>query len=728
MIRSERAVPVPAGFPEGPWATKDLAVRAVNAYCTGLTKQGKGHGVVKSSARVPTTKAGAKTMLRCDRNAMPKAAGGDRRETPSTGTGCGWQLWIEDAQEGWVVKDHKPHDDSCEHNHCLCGSLSDQLTKSTMRSIPEHLVVFAEMLKKAGQGPAQIDRFLKSVANDEGTPVTWTYDDVYNHFRLTAEDKFLDASRLAEWVESRNERGLPAFIHCNAVGQLERVFFVPKGAREFWAKSPKDNVAIYDTTFSTNRAGMKLGCGTGVYEEGLSNLLFVSLVCFQDAESFQWVFECFLNVFRHTPCVLFTDSDPAMELAINVILTPHGTVHLLCTWHLSKNLTTNMKPTARGKWTAFLKKWWAICKETSALSLNTFDREWDELMKARQKALKWLQGLKDKRERWAARYTWRYFTAGVHSTQRAESVHSTIKKFLSATTLLVTLADSLMKHSDDIDDRAALKAARNALTATSRSMQRDMPAVAAIANTISTHALDVLRAQQAQQIAYNLTGPFEMPGNATPFYTASLHAGEHGNRVVQVESQVSKDYGLPGASQDNIARTHVVTMTTCSCQFQTCWGLPCRHMLRLYTQAGITSMPTDVIARRWVKISAEEEVARTRELLKTVPLPRNSASSKSTASRPMNQQERYSFCNIESKAVIELASNSREGMDVFVRYLDACKEELRRLGIDHPQANTTTGHPPGPTNAQASTTVLNPPTTHKRGKPQSKRKKSSWER
>ena len=271
-------------------------------------------------------------------------------------------------------------------------------------------------------------RLLKVVAQNEGIEVTWTYDDVYNRFSLSTEEKVFDASNLADWLQARRDRGLPASIYINAMGQLERVFFVVEGSREFWAKSPMDNVLLYDTTFSTNRAGMKLGCGTGVNDEGQSNLLFISLVCFQDAESFEWVFMEFMLAYKRGPVVIFTDSDLAMKNAIEKRLTPNGTKHMLCTWHLSKNLATNMKSTAGTQWYLFEKKWWMICKETDLLSRSMFDKEWAELLailppsnsEGRAKALVWLEGLKDRKEQWAARWTWEHFTAGVHSTQRAE--------------------------------------------------------------------------------------------------------------------------------------------------------------------------------------------------------------------------------------------------------------------------------------------------------------------
>jgi hypothetical protein len=42
-------------------------------------------------------------------------------------------------------------------------------------------------------------------------------------------------------------------------------------------------------------------------------------------------------------------------------------------------------------------------------------------------AVRWLEALREKKKQWAYRYTWRQFTAGCHSTQRAESIHQAAK-------------------------------------------------------------------------------------------------------------------------------------------------------------------------------------------------------------------------------------------------------------------------------------------------------------
>ena len=66
---------------------------------------------------------------------------------------------------------------------------------------------------------------------------------------------------------------------------------------------------------------MKLGTLSTIDNIGATKMLAACLVATEDAESFQWVFECFLQAFKGVaPKVMFTDSDPAMKVAIEKIL------------------------------------------------------------------------------------------------------------------------------------------------------------------------------------------------------------------------------------------------------------------------------------------------------------------------------------------------------------------------------------------------------------------------
>ena len=61
-------------------------------------------------------------------------------------------------------------------------------------------------------------------------------------------------------------------------------------------------------------------------------------------------------------------------------------------------------------------------------------------------AFTWLESLKQRKEQWAARYTWGVLTLGMNSTQRAEAVHSGVKSQLPSNMLVVQLAKKLDEY------------------------------------------------------------------------------------------------------------------------------------------------------------------------------------------------------------------------------------------------------------------------------------------
>lgn len=295
-------------------------------------------------------------------------------------------------------------------------------------------------------------RLFNEAATRNGEPITWTCDDIYNRYKVSAEDRELDATRFCDWLKEMDAHGLPSFVDLNHYGQLNAAAFTIAGALEWWAVNREFVSIHYDTTFGTNRSGMKLGLVTSVDGDGHTRIRFATLVAHQNTESFEWVFQKLLEVFRVAPKVILTDSDPALATAIEASFA--GTKHLLCTWHLSLNLATNLRGVAGKAWLDVRRKFWQvcyyfqvlsvmmlhhhhymvipsvisqICKETDFFSRTKFDAEFKELIDSLpkppednqskheeyQKSVKWLQKLYDKREQWAARWTWEYHTAGM---------------------------------------------------------------------------------------------------------------------------------------------------------------------------------------------------------------------------------------------------------------------------------------------------------------------------
>ena len=154
---------------------------------------------------------------------------------------------------------------------------------------------------------------------------------------------------------------------------------------ERWAEDYENNPALFDTSHGTNKYFLKFGALTTVDRSGRTVILASSLISIETQSSFEWVFREFVKAFHTPPKVLFTDGNPAMAAAIRCSLP--NTSHLLCTYHLSKNLYTHIRPlfnhkhgNAKLMWNTFCNLWWKICKKQDSDSCNSFDEEWHNLL------------------------------------------------------------------------------------------------------------------------------------------------------------------------------------------------------------------------------------------------------------------------------------------------------------------------------------------------------------
>ena len=75
---------------------------------------------------------------------------------------------------------------------------------------------------------------------------------------------------------------------------------------------------------------------------------------------------------------------------------------------------------------------------------------------------------------------------------------------------------------------------------------------------------------------------------------------EEGN---EKEYENEHDYGLAAEY-----RTWRCSATWCECLYPACWGLPCRHMLRLYMQQNLTQIPEEAIAGLWWNVGDSDAV------------------------------------------------------------------------------------------------------------------------
>lgn len=220
-----------------------------------------------------------------------------------------------------------------------------------------------------------------------------------------------------------------------------------EGGFEAYARNETKNVIMFDTTWGTNRYNMKLGFFTTVGLNGETLILAAVIAMHETRSSFQWAFERFKECFKIPPAVIITDGDSGIIGACASQL-PH-TLRFACTWHLSLNFTTHIRPVLAFNWQvwhAVLNAWWRLAKQTDVSAKATFDDDFQKIVdvvaalkpkgtdtRATAKhaaAIKWLEWLRSVKHTWAACFTWAICTLGVHSTQVcARGVHARPRPF-----------------------------------------------------------------------------------------------------------------------------------------------------------------------------------------------------------------------------------------------------------------------------------------------------------
>jgi hypothetical protein len=470
LFAKKGAVDLPAGFPSGPFASALEAKHEIGAFCANPATAGGGHGVVWGGSPPGCSTHGPHKVLLCHEH-------GDK------GKGCKWRLTLEQCVEGWCL-----YSQYGEHNHELAQSVAEANVHRSMRDIPADLLQVAKDMVSSGISVAGADRYLRHQVAIRKEEPTWTYQDVYHATGASTRERAADATGFSELLfEREHKQGLFHRLKTDSDGCLSHAFFVMPGAEEIWAVTPDYNVVLYDTKVrvprvgllyvrditnlvpspqhGTNNPGLKMAAYVTVDATGATKALAYSFLLDESNESHQWSYECFKDAFRTPPAVIFTDSDPGMKVAIAAVFP--DAEHLLCVWHLSKNMFTHIKAACGNDdamWKRMLSTWWCIVKQSDLSSRETFDEEWARLTamldestvtgKSMLSARKWLAKMAEEKEHWAYRWTWQHMTMGIHSTQRIESLHAHIMGYLRASTLLVELVPRLELYGATVMSRA----------------------------------------------------------------------------------------------------------------------------------------------------------------------------------------------------------------------------------------------------------------------------------
>ncbi|XP_060668184.1 protein FAR1-RELATED SEQUENCE 5-like [Ziziphus jujuba] len=260
-----------------------------------------------------------------------------------------------------------------------------------------------------------------------------TKKDIYNHeAKVWNELRGQDAELLKEYFLTEQEKD-PCFffkIDVDDDGKLKRCFWADSVSRR--AYGCFGDVVVFDTTYNTNQYGMIFAPLVGVNNHGQTVLFACAFLSDEKTESFVWLFELLKDSMpTNNPKMIITDQDPTMTKAI--VQSLPNTFHRYCSWHILEKFSNYLNViTYRDFYKDFQQCIWeSECPEK-------FERKWvTTIEKASLDNNDWLKSIFELCLRWVPAYVNHIFSAGMSSSQRAESSHSFFKKYISKRNLLM---------------------------------------------------------------------------------------------------------------------------------------------------------------------------------------------------------------------------------------------------------------------------------------------------
>ena len=222
-----------------------------------------------------------------------------------------------------------------------------------------------------------------------------------------------------------------------------------------------------------------------------------------------------------------------------------------------------------------------------------------------------------KRKQWAHRWTWASTTHGQSATSRGEGAFGGLKmQYTKGNMTLTDLLASVDAFDAEKDTKSAVSRVKALLRLAGQSLGAQEPAL--IRNLASAGAtpflLSVARAQMNESLHYTFLGPLYPTAAAADgadpdgivyliqrdeTRTGPVGLGNDAEEEVDPELLMREDMGLGGGLRKGM-RAHHVTRKSCSCQFPTHMGCPCRHIFKLYSHLDIKEMPMGLLSPLWL--------------------------------------------------------------------------------------------------------------------------------
>ncbi|KAI7940915.1 hypothetical protein MJO28_013200 [Puccinia striiformis f. sp. tritici] len=320
----------------------------------------------------------------------------------------------------WKIIIKEPH-----HNH---PPSEDSSAHAIHRRLNEDQKALVNQLTHAGVRPLQIK---SALMQETETPCSSTLNTIYNHRNQMRIDHLQGRSPIEALVfEIRNLD----FYHLigEDEGKMKSLFFAYPNSLTLAKQFP--TTFLLDCTYKTNKYKMPVLHIVGMNS---CNRSFSVAFCFlsaKKAEDYIWALEQFSIVLDgQAPLVLATDKEQALINAIEQVFP--DTCHLLCSWHIYKNVKLQCHKNFKSEeeWDLFAKCWHQLVASQTETDYHQnfaeISKKWDPLT-ADYLIPNWMPI----KEKFVAYLIDKHPHFGNTITSRVEGLHAYIKRFINSPT------------------------------------------------------------------------------------------------------------------------------------------------------------------------------------------------------------------------------------------------------------------------------------------------------
>nr|CAG8652006.1 14323_t:CDS:1 [Entrophospora candida] len=343
------------------------------------------------------------------------------RQTASRLLDCPFELHGTRRNGVWFLEVR-----NSEHNHEASEDMSGHPIARRLNTEQRELV---QQMSAAGSHPREI---LSTIHQSDLSSMA-TSRTIYNTLHSIREERLDGRTPIQALFDKLQESDFEFDYQRDHQNHITHLFFAHRISIALTRTYPV--VLLLDCTYKTNRYRMPLLNVVGMTS---FNTTFFSCFAFLKDEKeadYEWALTCISKIFNGMshPKVIVTDRELALMNAIGRIFP--GAHHLLCIWHINKNILAKCKRhfATEEDWTEFIELWKAV---TASITEQDFTTKWNEFLECYASKPNVLQYLQETwilhKECFISAWVDRYLHLGNKATSRVEGAHATLKKYLQS--------------------------------------------------------------------------------------------------------------------------------------------------------------------------------------------------------------------------------------------------------------------------------------------------------